>query len=117
MTWLKAMVSRILWARPLASRAPRRSGPGPRSERCALWLEDLARSRDLTSPLRGVDEALFPLAATLRRFVAELSDEMLDFRAVVEAAAKVAARTECFDIILGRAFRCAGRPPRPPFPM
>jgi len=60
-------------------------------ERCALWLEDLARSRDLTAPLTGIDEAQFPVALTLRRFVAELCDEMLDFRAVVEAAAKVAA--------------------------
>lgn len=60
-------------------------------ERCAIWLEDLARSRDLTAPLIGIDEAAFPAAASLRRFIAGLSDEMLDFRAVVEAAAKVAA--------------------------
>jgi methyl-accepting chemotaxis protein len=60
-------------------------------ERCAIWLEDLARSRDLTAPLIGVDDVGFPAAASLRHFVAGLSDEMLDFRAVVEAAAKVAA--------------------------
>jgi methyl-accepting chemotaxis protein len=59
-------------------------------ERCALWLEDLARTRDLTSPLTGIDEAAVPHAAALRRVVAGLSDEMLEFRAVVETAAKVA---------------------------
>ena len=60
-------------------------------ERCALWLEDLSRRRDLTVPLTGVDAAEFPHADLLRRFVAGLSDEMLDFRAVVESAAEVAA--------------------------
>ncbi len=60
-------------------------------ERCALWLQDLARSRDLTAPLTGISEAGSPVAAVLRRFVGELCDEMLDFRSVVEAAANVAA--------------------------
>ncbi len=60
-------------------------------ERCALWLEDLARTRDLTPALPGVDEAAAPYAAVLRRFVAGISDEMLEFRALVEGAAHVAA--------------------------
>ncbi|HEX3468480.1 MAG TPA: methyl-accepting chemotaxis protein [Candidatus Elarobacter sp.] len=60
-------------------------------ERCALWLEDLARTRNLTAAPPGLDEAAVPVAATVRRFVAQLSGEMLEFRAIVEAAANVAA--------------------------
>lgn len=60
-------------------------------ERCALWLEDLARTRDLTAALPGFEHAAPPVAAAVRRFVAQLSDEMLEFRAIVESAANVAA--------------------------
>ncbi len=60
-------------------------------ERCAAWLRELAESRDLVRPLAGVDERAFPAAAGLRRYVGGLRAEMLDFRAIVEAAAEVAA--------------------------
>ena len=60
-------------------------------ERCGAWLRELAESRDLVRPLAGVDERAFPAAAGLRRWVDGLRAEMLDFRAIVEAAAEVAA--------------------------
>ncbi|MDQ6941359.1 MAG: methyl-accepting chemotaxis protein [Candidatus Eremiobacteraeota bacterium] len=59
--------------------------------RCTGWLRDLEESRDLVRPLTGVDERAFPGAAVLRRYVDGLRSEMLDFRAIVEAAAEVAA--------------------------
>ena len=59
--------------------------------RCTAWLHDLEKSRDLVRPLTGVDDRAFPAAALLRHFVDGLRSEMLDFRAIVEAAAEVAA--------------------------
>jgi len=59
--------------------------------RCASWLQALARGRDLLLPLDGIDEIAFPAAALLRRYVGGLRDEMLDYRAIVGAAADVAA--------------------------
>ncbi|HEY6237101.1 MAG TPA: methyl-accepting chemotaxis protein, partial [Candidatus Elarobacter sp.] len=61
------------------------------ADRCAAWLRDLADSRDLIRPLTGVDERAFPAATVLRRYVDGLRAEMLDFRAIIEAAAEVAA--------------------------
>ena len=61
------------------------------AERCVAWLHDLAESRDLVRPLAGVDERAYPAVAALRRYVDGLRAEMLDFRAIVEAAAEIAA--------------------------
>lgn len=61
------------------------------AERCAAWLREIERSRDLIAPLTGVDDASYPAAETARRFVAGLRAEMLDFREIVEAAAGIAA--------------------------
>ncbi|MEA2689653.1 MAG: methyl-accepting chemotaxis protein [Candidatus Eremiobacteraeota bacterium] len=58
---------------------------------CARWLGELERTRDLTAPLAGVDESSCPAAALLRRYVDALRCEMLDFRAIVEQAAEIAA--------------------------
>jgi methyl-accepting chemotaxis protein len=58
--------------------------------RCAAWLRELERSRDLTQPLEG-GAAAFETETLVRRFVDGLRGEMLDFRAIVEAAAEVAA--------------------------
>ena len=55
------------------------------------WLDTLERARDLTMPLRGVDDATFPHAGALRAFVGGLRFEMLGFREIVEAAAASAA--------------------------
>jgi methyl-accepting chemotaxis protein len=61
------------------------------AERCAAWLRDVEASRDLVRPLAGIDERAFPAARVLRRYVEGLRAEMLDFRAIVEAAAETAA--------------------------
>jgi methyl-accepting chemotaxis protein len=61
------------------------------AERVADWLGGLERTRDLTAPLSGVDEAVFPAAAAVRAFVDGLRGEMLDFREIVEASAQMAA--------------------------
>src|ERR1700682_3470979 len=58
--------------------------------RCAAWLRELERSRDLTKTLQLGAEAS-GADAVVRRFVDGLRAEMLDFRAIVEAAAEVAA--------------------------
>src|ERR1700694_565536 len=60
-------------------------------ERCARWLHDLERTRDLIAPLTGVDETACPDAALVRRFVDGLRGEMIAFREIVEGAAEVAA--------------------------
>ena len=57
--------------------------------RCAHWLDELARSRDLLAPLPGVSSA-YSVAADLTRFVAGLRSEMHEFRAIVDSAASVA---------------------------
>ena len=57
----------------------------------AQWLRDVERSRDLALPLGRAGNAAFPAASALRRFVDGLRAEMLDFRAIVESAAEVAA--------------------------
>lgn len=60
----------------------------PRAEDAApaaAWLREIARTRDLTARFDGMD------AEPLNRFVAGLRGEMLDFRAIVEAAAETAA--------------------------
>ena len=60
-------------------------------EHCAEWLRELERSRDLTTPLHGVDDLAFPGVRALREFVDGLRAEMLDLRQIVEEAAQVAA--------------------------
>ncbi|HEX3549001.1 MAG TPA: methyl-accepting chemotaxis protein [Candidatus Elarobacter sp.] len=61
------------------------------AEHVADWLGGLERTRDLTTPLTGVDDDAFPAAAALRAFVDGLRAEMLDFREIVEASAEMAA--------------------------
>ena len=58
--------------------------------RCASWLDELVRSRDLVAPLRNVNAAEYPAAADLERFVRGLRTELSDFRAIVDAAATTA---------------------------
>jgi len=67
------------------------AGSDEAAERAAEWLCALERTRDLTTPLTGVDEFAFPAAPALRAFVEGLQAEMLDFREIVEAAAESAA--------------------------
>jgi methyl-accepting chemotaxis protein len=61
------------------------------NERCVAWLRERERTRDLTQPLTGVDEAACPDAVVARRYVDELRAEMFDFREIVQAAAEIAA--------------------------
>ena len=58
---------------------------------CARWLADIEQTRDLASPLTGVDDTSFPAAEVLRRYVEGLRAEMFDFREIVEAGAEIAA--------------------------
>ncbi|MBV8368132.1 MAG: methyl-accepting chemotaxis protein [Candidatus Eremiobacteraeota bacterium] len=59
------------------------------AERAVAWLREATASRDLAAPLSL--DAFSPLGAALRPFVDGLRAEMLDFRAIVEAAAEIAA--------------------------
>ena len=75
----------------VGERAPGLELDDSHERRCVAWLLELERSRDLTMPLTGVDDAVFPAAAPLRHYVESLRAEMLDFREIVEAAAESAA--------------------------
>src|ERR1700681_3464653 len=61
------------------------------SERCVAWLRERERTRNLTEPLTGIDEAACPDATVARRYVDELRAEMFDFREIVQGAAEAAA--------------------------
>ncbi len=55
------------------------------------WLQEIARNRDLTARFAPASAGREPLAGLLNGFVDGLRGEMLGFRAIVEAAAEIAA--------------------------
>ena len=59
------------------------------AQRCA-WLEELTRTRNFLTPLRGVSASSLPENQLLERFVHGMRTELLEFGAIIDSAAGVA---------------------------